>query len=71
VKQEGVYYDGVKRYYTILEAALTVEVPDQKVYSLLRKGRIKGFKRGGRWIITREEVNKIKAYTGCSKGDQE
>jgi len=38
----------VKRSYTILEAALTVGLPGRKVYSLLREGKIKGFKRGGR-----------------------
>ncbi len=71
MKWEGVYYGGVKRSFTILEAASTLGVSERKVYSLLRKGKIKGFKRGGRWIIRREEVGKIKEYIGCSEGDQE
>ena len=64
----SVYYAGVKRYYTILEAALTEGVPERKVYSLLRKGKIKGLKRGGRWIIPRDEVGKIREFIGCRRG---
>jgi len=60
----------VKRHYTILEAALTVGVPERTVYSLLREGKIKGFKRGGRWIIPRKEVGKIREYIECGKGGQ-
>lgn len=67
-KAGSVYYGGVKKYYTILEAALKVEAPEQKVYSLLREGKIKGFKRGGRWVIRREEVGKIGKHITSREG---
>ena len=65
---ERVYCGGVKRYYTILEAALTEGVPERKVYNLLREGKVIGFKRGGHWIIPRDEVGKIREYIGCKRG---
>lgn len=49
----------MKRHYTILEAALTVGVLERTFHSLLREGKIKGFKRGGRWIMPRKELGNI------------
>lgn len=51
----GAVY-GVKKYYTIPEAASVLGMPERKVYYMLRKGEIKGFKRGRNWIIPRREI---------------
>lgn len=46
----------MKKYYTIPEAASVLGMPERKVYYMLRKGEIKGFKRGRNWIIPRREI---------------
>lgn len=46
-------------YYTAQEVAtiLKYQKPD-KVYLLVRSGILKGFKRGRRWLIDREEFDR-------------
>lgn len=46
--------------YTPKEFAYTFKLSSYTVRSWLRQGKIKGVKFGGRWMITNEEVERLK-----------
>ena len=52
------------RPYTAPEAAEILNYHPKHMLRLLKAGTVKGEKAGGRWLISREEVERIKALHG-------
>ena len=52
------FIPGVKKYFTVAEAALVLKIPHGEIYRLLHQQQLKGFKKSGQWIIPRKEIQK-------------
>ena len=44
-------YDNKKGFYSVRQAADLLEVPIQRIYYLIREGRMKAFQKKSHWVI--------------------
>lgn len=54
----------MERPLTVPEAAAKLNYHPDHLGRLLRAGKVKGMRAGGRWLLDRSEVERIKALQG-------
>jgi hypothetical protein len=50
----------------LAECAQRLAIPYQDAHRLLLLGRLAGVKRGGRWFVARESLDRLLLERGCS-----
>lgn len=49
----------MKDNYTVQEAGQVLRISDKTVYRWIQSGKIKGRKVGQKWLISRQEINRV------------